>query len=422
MRVAQSPFHLTYCTNIHPGESWAEVWQNLQTYLPHLKQQLSPHAAFGIGLRLADCASRELLQHDNLAQFKQWLAAHDLYVFTINGFPYGSFHRQVVKDQVYSPDWFTHDRLIYTQRLIHILAALLPAGMEGSISTLPISYKPWWEDPVQLERTNICAAQQLATIAHDLSQLYATTGKKIHLGLEPEPDGLIENSEEVVAWFERYLLTVGAAQLQQHQGMTPDTARQLLRQHIQVCYDTCHFAVEFEDPIAAIEHLTAHGIGISKVQLSSALQVDIPVAMADRQQLLAQLQPFAESTYLHQVIARYPDGQLEHFRDLEQALPSLLETSAQQWRTHFHVPLFIRDYPAMSSTRADIQAVLTYLQQHPICQHLEIETYTWEVLPSAMKFDLATSIQREYEWVISELELSLAKTTISDSPVPALNY
>ncbi len=220
MKVAHSPFHLTYCTNIHPGESWAAVWQNLQTYLPHLKQQLSPNQPFGIGLRLADCASRELLQDDNLAQFKQWLAAQDLYVFTINGFPYGSFHRQVVKDQVYSPDWFTGDRLIYTQRLIQILAELLPADMEGSISTLPISYKPWWADPVQLERTNICAAQQLATIAHDLSELYAKTGKKIHLGLEPEPDGLIENSEEVVAWFERYLLTIGAEQLQQLQGIT----------------------------------------------------------------------------------------------------------------------------------------------------------------------------------------------------------
>ncbi len=180
--------------------------------------------------------------------------------------------------------------------------------------------------------------------------------------------------------------------------------------------------MEFEDPIAAIEHLTAHRIGISKVQLSSALQVEIPAAMVDRQQLLAQLQPFAESTYLHQVIARHPDGTLERFRDLETALPSLLGTSAQEWRTHFHVPLFICDYPAMSSTRADIQAVLTYLQQHPICQHLEIETYTWEVLPSAMKFDLATSIQREYEWVIGELELSLAKTTVNDLPVPVLNY
>jgi hypothetical protein len=419
MKVAHSPFHLTYCTNIHPGESWAAVWQNLQTYLPQLKQQLSPHAPFGIGLRLADCASRELLQGENLAHLQQWLSEQDLYVFTLNGFPYGSFHRQVVKDQVYAPDWFTHDRLAYTRRLIQILVALLPDGMEGSISTLPISYKPWWQDPCQLERTNIHAARQLAMVAYELAERYATTGKQIHLGLEPEPDGLIENSEEVVRWFERYLLTVGAAELQQRQGLTTDVVDQMLRRHIQVCYDTCHFAVEFEEPIAAIKRLTNHGIGISKVQLSSALQVEIPATLADRQQLLVQLEPFAESTYLHQVIARHPDGRLERFRDLKKALPRLLETTAQFWRTHFHVPLFIRDYPRMSSTQADIQTVLGYLQKNPICQHLEIETYTWEVLPPEMKFDLVTSIKCEYQWVLDQLgSKPLETTSLPLAPLP----
>ncbi|MBE9028819.1 metabolite traffic protein EboE [filamentous cyanobacterium LEGE 11480] len=403
MKVANSPFHLTYCTNIHPGETWAEVWHNLQTYLPQLKQRLSPNAPLGIGLRLADCASREILQGDNLGQLQQWLLAQDLYVFTLNGFPYGSFHHQVVKDQVYAPDWFTDDRLAYTQRLVRILAALLPDEIEGSISTLPISYKPWWSNPAELELNNMRAARQLATIADDLANLYASTGKKIHLGLEPEPDGLIENSQEVIAWFDRYLLPVGSQVLQRTQGLSYEATCQMLLRHIQVCYDTCHFAVEFEDPIVAIERLTNHGIGLSKIQLSAAVRFAIPAALDDRQQLVKQLQPFAESTYLHQVIARQPDGQLERFRDLEQALPYLLDTTADEWRTHFHVPLFIRDYPAMSSTQADIQTVLNYLKKNPVCQHLEIETYTWEVLPNAMKLDITTSIQREYEWVLGVL-------------------
>lgn len=403
MRVANSPFHLTYCSNIHPGESWAAVWENLRTYLPQLKQQLSPHAPFGIGLRLADCASRELLQGENLPQLQAWLQAQDLYVFTLNGFPYGSFHRQVVKDQVYSPDWFTRDRLRYTQRLVKILAALLPDGIEGSISTLPISYKPWWNNPAQLELNNMRAARQLALVAGELAELYATTGKKIHLGLEPEPDGLIENSAEVVEWFDRYLLPIGVQELQRTQGLSYDAICQTLLRHIQVCYDTCHFAVEFEDPIAAIERLTNHNIGISKIQLSSAIRFDLPSATDDRQALFQHLQLFAESTYLHQVIARHPDGQLEQFRDLAKALPHLLDSPATEWRTHFHVPLFIRDYPAMSSTQADIQMVLNYLKKNPICLHLEIETYTWEVLPAEMKLDMATSIQREYEWVMAQM-------------------
>jgi hypothetical protein len=394
--------HLTYCTNIHPGETWAAVYQNLQTYLPSLKAQLSPQAPFGIGLRLADCASRELLEGDNLAQLKAWLQTENLYVFTLNGFPYGSFHREVVKDQVYAPDWFKVDRLTYTQRLIEILAALLPEGMAGSISTLPISYKPWWTNAAELDSLNQLAAQHLTIVARQLAELETRTGQFIHLGLEPEPDGLIENSEEVVAWFEHYLLPIGGDILQS-QGHTPASARQTLLRYIQICYDTCHFAVEFEDPTSAIERLTHHGIGLSKIQLSAALQFGIPADLADRQQLINTLQPFAESTYLHQVIAQQPDGRLDRYRDLEIALPQLLDTTATEWRTHFHVPLFIRDYPLMSSTQADIGMVLDYLKTHPLCAHLEIETYTWEVLPPEMKLDIVTSIRREYDWVIDRI-------------------
>jgi hypothetical protein len=408
MKIASSPQHLTYCTNIHPGESWAAVWQNLQTYLPGLKQQLSPDAPFGIGLRLANGASEELLSGDRLPQLKQWLADQDLYVFTLNGFPYGSFHRQVVKDQVYAPDWFTTNRLRYTQHLIKILAELLPAGVEGSISTLPISYKPWWQDKpgwqgsAELKTHCIQAARSLALIAAELHQLEATTGQHIHIGLEPEPDGLIENTDEVIAWFDRYLLPIGQAYLQSQ--ASPLAADQILRRHIQVCYDTCHFAVEFESPAVALDCLTAAGIGISKIQLSSALRMTVPASLADRQAILDQLQPFAESTYLHQVITQQTDGSLQRYRDLELALPDWLTTPAQEWRTHFHVPLFIRDYPGLSSTQDDIRQTLQYLVQHPaLCAHLEIETYTWEVLPAAMKLDIATSIRREYDWVLATI-------------------
>jgi uncharacterized protein YgfB (UPF0149 family) len=401
MQVNQ--FHLTYCTNIHPGESWDAIWHNLQQYLPQLKRLLCPEKSFGIGLRLSNEASVTLLEGDRLAQLKDWLAAENLYIFTLNGFPYGGFHHQVVKDQVYAPDWYSLDRLDYTRRLIQILAAVLPADMEGSISTLPISYKPWWQSSTQLELNNIHAAKQLAILAEELAQHYQETGQLIHLGLEPEPDGLIENTQEVIDWFEKFLFPIGIQHLQHTKQCAAHISQAALRRHIQVCYDTCHFAVEFEDPIAALEQFTAANIGISKVQLSSALQIDIPKHQHERQALLDKLQPFAESTYLHQVKARKANGEYEQYRDLSIALKDWLPTDAVEWRTHFHVPLFIPDYPPLSSTQQDIQLVLQYLQHNPICQHLEIETYTWEVLPTDMKLDIVTSIEREYRWILAQL-------------------
>jgi hypothetical protein len=405
MQIPHSPLHLTYCTNIHPGETWAEIFANLQAHLPRLKSKLSPDRPFGIGLRLGAIAAEQLLQGRNLAQLQQWLTVHDLYVFTLNGFPYGNFHGQVIKDQVYRPDWTVGDRAHYTQNLIHILATLLPEGIEGSISTLPISYKPWFsgqQDSMAMALNQ--ATGHLANLVALLHSIAQRTGKVIHLGLEPEPDGLIENTEELLAFFNQFLMPRGAKQLQTQLGTPLETAERLLYQHIKVCYDTCHFAVAFESPQEALGRLTQASIGISKIQLSSAIEVEIPQAQTDRRLLQTRLQPFAESTYLHQVVAQHHDGRLQRYRDLDQALPHLLNTQAQRWRTHFHVPIFLEDYGGLKSTQTHLIETLTYIQSHPICQHLEIETYTWDVLPTDLQLDIDTAIEREYRWVLQQLE------------------
>ncbi|NJR49283.1 MAG: metabolite traffic protein EboE [Leptolyngbyaceae cyanobacterium CSU_1_3] len=394
--------HLTYCTNIHPGESWTEISANLKQYLPELKQRLSPSAPFGVGLRLSDRASRELLEGDRLSELQAWLHEQNLYVFTLNGFPYGGFHQQVVKDHVYAPDWSQRDRLDYTLRLTHILTALLLDGVDGGISTLPLSYKPWWAGQPEQQKTVMQAStHHVATIAAAMVQIRQTTGKLLHLDLEPEPDGLLENTAEVVAFFRDWLLPVGGVWLANHLEISQSLAERHLRDHIRICYDTCHFAVEYEQPHTVLEQFHQAGIQIGKVQLSAALKMQIPHDADKRQFLGDRLQPFAESTYLHQVIKRHTDGTLHHSPDLILALAELEQTAAQEWRTHFHVPIFIETYQVFQSTQADITALLKLLQTHPACHHLEIETYTWDVLPPEMKFDILTSIQREYEWVLS---------------------
>ena len=396
--------HLTYCTNIHPGEDWSQVFANLQQYIPPLKEKLSPNQPFGIGLRLADAASRELLQGNSLQEFKSWLNEHDLYVFTLNGFPYGGFHLQVVKDKVYAPDWSKGERLDYTLRLTTILAELLPNEIEGSISTVPLSYKPWFEGDRVLEDITSSATIHIAQVVAQMVQIRAATDKVLHLNLEPEPDGLIENAQEVINYFEKYLLPIGGKYLAENLGISQAAAQVLLLDHVRVCYDTCHFSVEYENPASVFKRFQEAGIQIGKIQISAALKAQLPQDRSKRLLVRDRLQPFAESTYLHQVIARHPDGKLQHYRDLATALPFLEESTACEWRTHFHVPLFINDYQLLRSTQDDIVTVFELLQNNDICNHLEIETYTWEVLPSQMKVDIAASIQREYEWVLSKLQ------------------
>ncbi|MEH2439368.1 metabolite traffic protein EboE [Nostoc sp.] len=394
-------FHLTYCSNIHPGESWLEVFANLENYIPKLKSRLSPTEPFGIGLRLADIAAKELLESNNLAQFQAWLIQHNLYVFTLNGFPYGGFHRQVVKDQVYAPDWSTQERVNYTLNLAEILATLLPEGLDGGISTLPLSYKPWWvKDHITFEIVLKQSCLNIASVVIEMIRIHEETGKILHIDLEPEPDGLIENTSEVIDFYQNWLLPIGGNYLSEKLNIEQHLAEMKLLEHVRVCYDTCHFSVEYEEPQSVFVRLQSAGIKIGKIQISAAIKLKIPAEVEKRNLIVERLRPFAESTYLHQVIERRNDGTLHHYPDLITALPHLEQSLAEEWRTHFHVPIFIHDYQILQSTQDDIATVLHLLQTNNACSHLEIETYTWDVLPSEMKIDLLTSIQREYEWVL----------------------
>ncbi len=400
MQIADN-VDLTYCTNIHPGETWEEVFRTLQAYVPPLRQALAPGQPFGIGLRLPNAASLELMQPGRLAAFAEWLTGQDAYVSIINGFPYGSFHRQRVKDEVLRPDWTTTDRYEYTIRLARILAQLLPEGMDGGVSTSPITYRHWHEAGEQ-EKMLKKACLHLAAAIGVLHQIRQETGKLIHLDIEPEPDGWMDTTANTIAFFKEQFIPRAVTQLQVTLGLHASAAQEVIGTHLQLCYDVCHFAVMHEDPATALQQLEQAGIRIGRAQISAALKAEIPSGEVGRQALAAQFGQFADSVYLHQVAARMPDGTIAQFGDLPPALETLATTRATQWRSHFHVPVFVRDYGLLQSTQDDIVKVLQLQREKPFTRHLEVETYTWEVLPADLKLDLTASIRRELEWVLNQ--------------------
>ena len=288
--------HLAYSTNVHRGETWCETLDSLVNYTLAVRQKVCPQKPFAIGLRLSHQAAIELSDPITLLEFQRWLEKNSCYVFTINGFPFGRFHGTRVKENVYRPDWTSPERLDYTNLLFDLLAQLLPAGIEGSVSTLPGSFKEFIRTGEQQQ----IIRESLWKCVEHVAQLAESTGKKLHLGLEPEPLGLIENSRETVRFFE---------QLRDEHPRDPR-----LGVHLGVNYDTCHFAVEFEEPRPALAVLRDAGIRISKIHLSSALKtIATPEARA-------ALKQFADDVYLHQVVARNADGTLKFHRDLPDAL------------------------------------------------------------------------------------------------------
>ena len=399
MVIPGRDLQLTYCTNIHPSNTIREVMENLDQYAVPLRARLSPERPFGIGLRLSGEESRELLGAGQLEHFRRFLDERGLYVFTMNGFPYGPFHRQAVKAEVHAPDWLHPERVAYTLRLTEILSALLPEGLEGGISTSPLTYRAWVND--QDAQTWTRLTLNVARVISALVRLRRRTGQLIHIDVEPEPDGLLERSEQLASFFTEHLMTTGAAHLASDLGLTFEEARKAVRDHVQVCFDTCHVAVAHESPRQALACYENVGMRIGKVQISSALRLTLPPAGQERRVALESLRPFVDSTYLHQVIARREDGQLVQFSDLPEALPGLEHPSLTEARIHFHVPVFLDRFnnSALQSTQAEIIETLQILRQQPFTGHLEIETYTWDVLPPQLKRPLLDMVEREYRWV-----------------------
>jgi hypothetical protein len=395
------PFHLTYCTNVHAAESWNDTFRKLTEYLPAVKWRVSPEKRFGIGLRLSAVAATELRQTDRLQQFKNWLDENDLYVFTLNGFPYGQFHGTWVKDRVYAPDWREPERLQYTLDLVHILSDLLPDGVNGSISTVPVSYKPWFRDEQSLIVPSLQSAENLAAVALRLWQLEQDTGKLIRLGLEPEPDGLVEDTREFCRYFEQCLApAIGRAALRH--DLRTRSADQAVHRYIGICFDTCHSSVQFESPDKALASLASAGIAVTKVQISSALKIEWQQGIA-AQDALASLRELGDPVYLHQVREKKLDGTVHRFTDLPDALMTGAVADAAEWRIHFHVPVFVPAYGALSSTHADTAECIRQCLAHGWCDHFEIETYTWDVLPADLRTDLVQSIAQEFDWTTRQI-------------------
>jgi hypothetical protein len=389
---------LTYCTNVYPGESLLAVRTLVKRDVSAVKRQVAPDAPFGVGLRLAAAAAEALGDPGELARFKAELDAEGLYCFTLNGFPYGAFHGTRVKERVYEPDWRAPERLRYTEHLAHVLSALLPPGMPGSISTVPGCFKPRAGEPQAEERM----ATQLVDAAALLVGIERSAGQHLSLALEPEPACFLETSEDAVRFFEERLLGPDARKrLIETAGVGPAEAERLLRRHLGVCLDTCHASVEFEAPLDAWRRLAAAGIAVPKVQVSTGLR--LPDASPER---LAALGEFAEGVYLHQTVVR-SRGRLERYLDLPEALAAGARSDAE-WRVHFHVPIFMEQLGVFESTQRDLVPLLAELATAAECPGLEVETYTWDVLPEVFRnVPLEAAIARELSFVKDTLASAL---------------
>lgn len=405
-RLACAPVSpvLSYCTNVHPGETVDDLVALLGGPVARARRGRG-RARMGAGLWLPLAAARAVAEDDRARdRVAAALELAGLFAFTANAFPIGGFHDPRVKERVYRPTWADPARRDFTLLACRALARLLPDGARGSVSTSPISFRPFGD-----EAEHARAGWHLGEVAAGLLALEAETGHEVALALEPEPGCTLETAAEAAAFLERHLLGgAGREALVGRTGLAPAAAEAALRRLVGVCVDACHLAVVEEPLVVALERLARAGLRVVKAQLSSALELDRP---GDRPAACARLAAFAEPRFLHQTTARLDDGRLVALPDLSAALGpdgALLDPAlsrARRLRTHFHVPLAWEGDEHLATTRGWLEAGLAALAR--ATDHLEVETYTFDVLPAADRarwgFDVAAMCEAELRWAEAAL-------------------
>lgn len=378
-----------YCTNVHAGATLEQTQQNLNTHASRVQQILGKEQPLGVGLWLSNSTAQSLVEPGKIDSFSQLLKGNHWIPYTFNGFPFGDFHKSVVKHDVYLPTWWQVERLNYTKNLVTILDQLLEPGQEGSISTLPIG----WGNPVPTDDQWAATTQNFLALVEHLYQLEQSTGRLIYVCIEPEPGCVLDTTEGVISFFQTHLFPNGDADR--------------IRRYLRVCHDVCHAAVMFEDQSNVLQKYADAGISIGKVQISSAIEIRFAdLTPEERSQVLADVSEFAEDRYLHQTTSRAADGTLTYYEDLPFALESASKAipESDTWRIHFHMPIYLDQFGLLRTTQSHIHDFLSEIRNYPEIRHFEVETYAWSVLPQELQHnELAEGIAQEIHWLRQQL-------------------
>lgn len=360
---------LAYCTNVAPADDLDSLCDALGGLWNHVRLRVAAEsgerdARLGLGLWLPAPVAH-VLARDEDARTRLTAALDDsgLELVTLNAFPADAFHAPVVKTAVYRPDWFDEARATYTLDVARAAALLSPPGSDVTLSTLPVRFEACDGDELALAR------RRLVEAAHALALISWETGVTVRLAVEPEPCCAVETTDQAL----RLLAALD------------DTSRE----HLGVCLDLCHACVEHEDPLESLARYEAAGVRVFKIQVSAALEVPDPADPAQRSRLAA----FVEPRWLHQVGRRAGDV----VKDLPDALALPSQAGDGPWRVHFHVPLHEAEVGGLPTTRDTVARVLEHvatLSEPPV---LELETYTWSVVPGAAD-DLALNVANEILW------------------------
>ena len=398
MKLSGTLGHLTYSTLVHAGDNWDQMRASVEEFVPQVKKRLGVEGKFGVSLRISGDSQKTLSESAQArSDLKKFLDGEGLYVFTINAFPYGPFKGQRVMERVYEPDWTTNQRVEYTKAIADILVDITDAATSPSIQTAPLAFAPNVSDENYIARFTTSVFEVLAHLYH----LEARTGRRVKLSIEPEPACYLETTDETVTFFkERMYAPAGVAELAKIAQIPLSEAEGAIKRYLGMVFDIGHQSVGFEDIPQSLEKLVNAGIPIFKLQEAAALWVE-----SLSLDIVPELRRFTDTIYLSQTSLKTAEGIVKYL-NLGEALDAYEANPVPtEMRTHFHVPVFLEEIGPFKTTRFAVQQALAMHRKQPLSDHLEIETYTWDVLPAELKTgDIVDYVSRELEFVMKELQ------------------
>ena len=398
MKLSGTLGHLTYSTLVHAGDNWDQMRASVEEFVPKVKRRLGVEGKFGVSLRISGDSQKTLSESAQArSDLKKFLDGEGLYVFTINAFPYGPFKGQRVMERVYEPDWTTNQRVEYTKSIADILVDITDADTSPSIQTAPLAFAPNVSDDNYIARFTTSVFEVISHLYH----LEARTGRRVKLSIEPEPACYLETTDETVAFFkERMYAPAGVAELAKIAQIPLSEAEGAIKRYLGIVFDIGHQSVGYEDIPQSLEKLVNAGIPIFKLQEAAALWVESLSV-----DIIPELRRFTDTIYLSQTSLKTAEGIVKYL-NLGEALDAYEANPVPtEMRTHFHVPVFLEEIGPFKTTRFAVQQALAMHRKQPLSDHLEIETYTWDVLPAELKTgDIVDYVSRELEFVMKELQ------------------
>lgn len=401
-----SHLDLTYCLNVHPSYTLDNVRESIQRYTIPLRHRLDIDGPMGLGLRLSFQTVKKLRNNpDELDEFRAFLRENNFYVFTLNAFPAGKFQDDGVKEEVYRPTWLEEDRVQYTKWAGNLLVQFLEDTDRdfGTVSTLPGTFREWGDS----DRTWNHILGNFLRMVYHFHKKWEETGNRIQLCIEPEPFCSFESTDDILRFFNEFLFENGIRQYLDAFEMTEDEARKMITDHLGICFDASHLSVQYEQLPESLDRIQQAGIDIGKMQISAAPALLSPSRKPEAADSFLKM---AEDRFLHQTYGQDAEGTIHSIKDLSRLNGDRLEEWEQfeEWRTHFHVPVFVERMENILTTQEFLQEGLKYALEETEIPHFEIETYSWNVLPITTRSSLGITnltdvLEKEFDWTREQI-------------------